>query len=637
MDKPIKPTDLMPRSFGGVKNNFSASLQSSGYEDGVPAIYGGDNLNYQLDATGKELDYCEKISDYIKDIPINKSIITDPNNKLVYTQYSIRTYNSSETYSLNDVVMSIIDDEVKLFKSLANSNIGNALTDDTKWVEISLGGGGLEIGDIGIAPLGIDETQGKRRYLNGQVIIQDQFTSFTQKLKSAVTLYPSLACTEAQWQATVALSVGGQCGKFVIDDVAGTIRLPKIIMPIQGLTNLTNLAEIVEAGLPNITGSCVNGDTINFTGAFYSGGSSSSNISAPGGSVDTIMGFDASLSNSIYGNSNTVQQEQIQYPYFIQVATGVEESVDVTREIELNNPFSLLDYKFSEYELDNISWLRSNGQYNAKAVFPDTYDLLLMIYNETATKAGVSVKLSTETYTDYDFVLNTTDETFRLPTKVKLASGKAIVGNGTSLGFTTGSIDSGVVYSGSGSNLFCGYTGVYGEPVGTNYTGSTTVGANKSIGLTTDSTKSGMELSDSDLYLYFYVGETVQNASLINAGRIEEKLVNLIPDNSSLIAGYAMPSSTYENLTVGATGTTYTAPANGYFFLRGQGADGTYIGLYEADTYFGMRAEISGGSAHNAYINLPVRKGQIITLIYSVASILNFRFFYAQGSESEAL
>lgn len=85
MDKPTKPTNLMPRSFGGVKNNFSTSLQSSGYEDGVPAIYGGDNLNYQLDATGKELDYCEKICDFINALPIGKSITTDANNKLVYT------------------------------------------------------------------------------------------------------------------------------------------------------------------------------------------------------------------------------------------------------------------------------------------------------------------------------------------------------------------------------------------------------------------------------------------------------------------------------------------------------------------------------------------------------------------------
>ncbi len=84
MDKPTKPSNLMPRSFGGVKNNWSESMQTSGYEDGIPAIYGGDNLNYQLDTTGKELDYCEKICDFINDLPVGKVITTDTNNKLIY-------------------------------------------------------------------------------------------------------------------------------------------------------------------------------------------------------------------------------------------------------------------------------------------------------------------------------------------------------------------------------------------------------------------------------------------------------------------------------------------------------------------------------------------------------------------------
>ena len=48
------------------------------------------------------------------------------------------------------------------------------------------------------------------------------------------------------------------------------------------------------------------------------------------------------------------------------------------------------------------------------------------------------------------------------------------------------------------------------------------------MGITTDPTKSGVEtrLTETTLYLYFYVGETVQNANLIDAGRIGEALAN---------------------------------------------------------------------------------------------------------------
>lgn len=410
------------------------------------------------------------------------------------------------------------------------------------------GGGGLEIGDIGIAPLGIDETKGKRRYLNGQLIIQEQYVQFTNKVKSAVALYPSLACTEDEWQTTATMTVGGQVGKFVVDDDAGTIRLPKIIMPIQGLTDLSKLGEIVEAGLPNITAfaDATHGLFSGTPSGAFSYSSSEGDWAGTGGNKHySCLHFNASKSNPIYGKSDTVQQEQIQYPYFIQVATGAETEDNIINEIELNNPFSLLDYKFSEYELNNLSWLRSNGQYNSKAVYPAVYELLLKIYNGTETKTGVNVKLSTEVFTDYDFVLNTAEETFRLPVKVKLASGKAVVGNGMTLGLTDGVSNYGMVYGGSDDSTnrqLQASNNAYGNAIG-----GAGIEPNKNslrtIGVTTDPTKSGIETSDSDLYLYFYVGETVQNANLVNIGRIQETMVTRPMVDGQWVQKYAYLST----------------------------------------------------------------------------------------------
>ena len=194
--------------------------------------------------------------------------------------------------------------------------------------EMNILKGGLELGDIGIAPFGIDESQNKRRYLNGQLINQTQFKEFTSLIKERISLYPSIATTEENWQAEVTNSALGQCGKFVVDDVSGTIRLPKVVN-VQGLADLSKLAEIVEAGLPNITGGFTTrpNNNPNGTGAFSSTWNqesagidpSSSGYSPQGGGTTTL---DASRSSSIYGNSDTVQQEQIQYPYFIQVSVG---------------------------------------------------------------------------------------------------------------------------------------------------------------------------------------------------------------------------------------------------------------------------------------------------------------------------
>ena len=495
------------------------------------------------------------------------------------------------------------------------------------------GSGGLKIGQIGIAPLGIDETANMERYLNGQTILQDQFKGFTKYLKRRVELYPSVACTEEEWQTEITMSAFSQCGKFVIDDNAGTIRLPKVVN-IQGLTDLSKLGEIVEAGLPNITGKQ---QTVQNTARTASGALDDSGHTSGytvGGSIKVYAGttkFDASLSNPIYGKSNTVQQEQIQYPYFIQVATGAETEDNIINEIELNNPFSLLDYKYSEYELNNLSWLRSNGQYNSKAVYPAVYELLLKIYNGTETKAGVSVKLVSETFTDYDFVLNTAEETFRLQLKVKLASGKAVVGNGMSLGFTDGSSLAGAVdNSGQIMELGAAYGKQSGELAQSNVSLSTSAKSYEARGVTTDPTKSGIETSDSDLYLYFYVGETVQNANLINAGRIEEKLVNKVDKDSS----WGFPSDRYIDLTLGASGTTYTAPANGWFALsKSASSTNQYIDFFNETTNIGVKCWSTSSNVQRL-TSPPVQKGQVMNCSYNAGGTVHFfRFIYAEGDQ----
>lgn len=473
---------------------------------------------------------------------------------------SFTKYDTKATYALNDLVTVIEEASPVIYKSLQDNNIGNALSNSAYWEKISLGGGGgLEIGDIGIAPLGIDETKGKRRYLNGQVIIQEQYVQFTNKVKSAVALYPSLACTESEWQITATMTVGGQVGKFVVDDEAGTIRLPKIIMPIQGLTDLSKLGEIVEAGLPNITGSI---DNIRSTMADTQSGvftkTDSTNIQH--GTTNNVasrkFSFDASLSNPIYGNSNTVQQEQIQYPYFIQVATGAETEDNIINEIELNNPFSFGDSKYSPVALNNLSWLKSEGQYNSKAVYPSFYDWALINANNGVER----FKFVTDEYTDYDWVLNTADETFRLPlldgsesfpsdktislkssltssgqTFVAPANGwyslalssagsetqkyialknmtSGVVSLPRSFGGTSGTFSLAVfVYAKKGDTILVEYTDVFGfKGAQDNFIFSYAQGNGS---------------------LYFYVGETVQNANLINAGRIEEKLANYTTHN----------------------------------------------------------------------------------------------------------
>jgi hypothetical protein len=67
----------------------------------------------------------------------------------------------------------------------------------------------------------------------------------------------------------------------------------------------------IEAGLPNITGTASqdndSGFANTFSGVFYNGGNTTHFATTGEGNYSNVLGFDASRSNSIYGNSNTVQ------------------------------------------------------------------------------------------------------------------------------------------------------------------------------------------------------------------------------------------------------------------------------------------------------------------------------------------
>lgn len=258
--------------------------------------------------------------------------------------------------------------------------------------------------------------------------------------------------------------------------------------------------------------------------------------------------------------------------YFIN-SVGEEEEFK-TNDNELNNPYTLFDSKYVESPLYNISWLLANGSYNgSNAVHPSAYQALLVENNaEVAigstvtlpigteyTKRGLRVKLSTDSdITDYDFVVNTSDETFRLPIKVNLASGKAVVGNGNQiyLSQTAGTKQDTPIY-------------IAGSSGQENLMVDAIQNVNQYAALTSDPTKSGIETSPQGLYLYFYVGETVQNANLINAGRIEEKLSTKVDKFDAY--KHSIPDYT-NTIQVGSANntiafTSYTAPVSGLLNL----------------------------------------------------------------------
>jgi hypothetical protein len=155
------------------------------------------------------------------------------------------------------------------------------------------------------------------------------------KIKALQTNYPGLFTTEADWQASV--TAHGVCGKFVAG--TGTLRLPKITGFMEGTIDSTALGDLVEAGLPNITGNSGSGSTYGYyvaggsgTGALRASNSNNRSASSNTGAGYGSITFDASLSNAIYGNSQTVQPQAIKGFVYIVLAhyakTPVQANLD---------------------------------------------------------------------------------------------------------------------------------------------------------------------------------------------------------------------------------------------------------------------------------------------------------------------
>lgn len=125
--------------------------------------------------------------------------------------------------------------------------------------------------------------------------------------------------SEAAWQAK-ATANEGNVPFYSTGDGSTTFRVPSLSCWVKGANGVSEVGSYLKAGLPNITGSAksTGGDEVaafeNTAGAFDSEKGSYKPHSASSGkyaNLSNIFSFDASLSNPIYGNSDTVQPPSI--------------------------------------------------------------------------------------------------------------------------------------------------------------------------------------------------------------------------------------------------------------------------------------------------------------------------------------
>lgn len=648
-----------------VYNDDIEALQSEAYTEGWKAAVAANEAPFMEEMNAVQYGFSKQLA-YL-------------------FQQGIAEWDAGTTYYLN----SFCQVGGVIYKSMQDENINHSPADDTEgtyWSPLKTGGGGsggLEVCDIGMS-LYIDETKGLRRWLNGQIVAINQNTQgFLTRLKKIVALYPSLLTTEENWQAAKTLSDYGQVGKFVFnyaedEETVESVRLPAVVN-VQGLLDLQNLGMTVEAGLPNITGTTnqtVSGNTDDFTTEWI-GAIKTDFITDTGKGLaennwttrrlTSRISLDASHLNPTYGAADTVQEEAIQYPYFIQVATGQETEVNIRNDIESIVPYTLFDSKYSEAKQYNASRVLG-GSILSKSVYPTAYEAALVEYNSeiadgttvelpsggSYTKRGVSggitVKLSTdETVTEYDWKLDTMAEILTVPTlngsedllsdryddlELKASSSTYVApANGWYvLSKRTNAANQTVVLENHTNGVQSGVIVPSVDHIPRIY-----IPAKKNDVIEARYTAGGDLDTFRFIYakgngsLYFFVASVAQNAPLANLGRIEETKVD---KNSS----WGFPSNRYIDLELGASGSTYTAPANGWYYLQKiSGANNQHSFILalkdgETATEYGALEWTTMGNNGNTNI-LKVPKGKKVQIHYNLTGATEiFRFIYAEGS-----
>ena len=118
--------------------------------------------------------------------------------------------------------------------------------------------------------------------------------------------------------------------------------------------------------------------------------------------------------------------------------------------------------------------------------------------------------------------------------------------------------------------------------------------------------------------------------------KVDTDVGNTNATGNAVIANYAFPSSYFEDMTLLASGQTYTAPADGWFCLRITAtAAGQFAGLRTSIKVVEERYSTSNSDVLS--MMFPAAKGTSVEARYNAGgSVTAFGFLYAKGSEPQS-
>lgn len=276
---------------------------------------------------------------------------------------------------------------------------------------------------------------------------------------------------------------------------------------------------------------------------------------------------------------------------------------------------------------------RPNG---LKIAMPNQEQAILNLYNTT----GVA----------WYYILDKANHRFKLPrTKYGFVGLRDSVGwyVSESLPNIKGSIENSAVSSGQ-TGAFASSKSYSSTPIATTSSSSTVkrgyIDFNASNSSSTYQDDAPVQQRATQMYLYFYAGEYTQtaieqtaglNAELFN-GKVDLNASNLNAQGRSYVSGLGMPSSKYINLTLGASGSTYTAPANGWLILNATANNSSNFIQLKNQTSLITSSDYGTTTTTPLRTFLPVKTSNVINITYAHISTTNvtFRFIYAEGENN---
>ena len=495
---------------------------------------------------------------------------------------AIRKYSTTETFIKGEWVQADLDGIQGLYESLTNNNLGNPLSDETKWKKVDLGGGGGTGGGFSLFDvvekdhiLSFEESMGfgllgtyvykepvaGSRYgypdFYNECVAQKEAgteetitvgdVSFTATKNPNGHIFYDIAD-----KATVdeIFSQRGEAWFYGVDTENERVFLPRGTRS-QYTVNTDETGDYVEAGLPNIKSS---------RGLGYSDDNPTSDVPpfvyvgsfgnvGGGSSIEKAYSFDASTANPIYGKSDTVQPYATKKLLYIvvgnvKVQSAASDVVDVTTTE--NDTVPLFTGQYFNFKPNNPSWLKAGEQQDSGGIYTSCYNKLVQALTDNIWEIKVIDSTAMEEGTDYSEYWIVYQDAMRFRTPLRLSAAL---------------------------------------------------------------------LANNDVQLYFKVANAVENLDLLDAGEVLEVLAtkvdkteidSFINDNALNITNTGVPDNAKRyNISAG-----YTAPTSGWVFLRNLEESRCHIIIDGID--YDYANDWGDGGSENSII-WKVGKGQVIS------------------------